>query len=142
MRTMAFGLVVRLCRDCRGAFPIKFTIAFLPLLLVAAVAMDGSRTLVVKQKLTKAFDADALAVGRQVGREDTDITALAEGSINAHGSAANLGDLTSLAVASTVTQVDITATSRVGAVFLPSPPVDCQYPAWTQSATACELNSV
>jgi len=111
---MAFGRVVRLCRDSRGAFPIKF----LPLLFVATVAMDLSRVLVVEQKLTEAFDADALAVGRQLGRDDTD-TALAEGSLNAHGSTAHLGDLTSLAVASTVTQADITATSRVGTVFLP-----------------------
>src|SRR5262245_55588959 len=120
MRTMAFGLVVRLCRDSRGAFPIKFIIAFLSLLLVAAVAMVLSRVLAVEQKLTKAFDADALAVGRQLGRDDADITALAEGSINANGTAAKLGDLTSPAVASTVTQVDITATTRVGTVFLPS----------------------
>jgi hypothetical protein len=58
---------------------------------------------------------------------------------------ANLGDLTSLAVASTLAQVDITATSHVGAVFLSiltAPFIDCRYRAWTQSATACELNSV
>jgi hypothetical protein len=58
---------------------------------------------------------------------------------------ANLGDLTSLAVASTVTQADITATSHVGTVFLSirmATFIDCQYRAWTQSAAACELNSV
>jgi hypothetical protein len=52
---MAFGRVVRLCHDSRGAFPIKFTNAFLPLLLGAAVALDLSRVLVLKQKLTKAL---------------------------------------------------------------------------------------
>ena len=36
----AFGLIGRLCRDNRGAVLIKFTIAFLPLLSIAAVAMD------------------------------------------------------------------------------------------------------
>ena len=118
MRTTAFGLVGRLCRDSRGAVLIKFTIAFLPLLSVAAVAMDVSRALVVKQRFTNAVDATALAVGRQLGRDDADITALAQGFINAHYTAADVGALTNLAVASTATQVDTTATARVGTVFL------------------------
>jgi len=118
MRTTAFGLIGRLRRDTRGAILIKFTIAFLPLLSVAAVAMDLSRVLVVKQKLTNAVDAAALAVGRQLAREDADITALAQAFINAHYTSADIGDLTNLAVASTSTQVDITATARVGTAFL------------------------
>jgi hypothetical protein len=52
MRTVACG-VVRLCRVSRGASPIKVTNAFLPLLLVAAVAIDLSRVLVLKQQLPK-----------------------------------------------------------------------------------------
>jgi Flp pilus assembly protein TadG len=118
MRTTAFGLVGRLCRNSRGAKLIKFTIAFLPLLSVAAVAMDFSRVLVVKQNFTNAVDATALAVGRQLGRDDADITALAQGFVNAHYTAADVGALRNLAVASTATQVDITATARVGTVFL------------------------
>jgi Flp pilus assembly protein TadG len=119
MRTTAFGLVGRLCRDSRGAVLIKFTIVFLPLLSVAAVAMDVSRApLVVTQRFTNAVDAAALAVGRQLGRDDADITALAQGFINPHYTAADVGALTKLAVASTATQVDTTATARVGTVFL------------------------
>src|SRR5262249_43351791 len=98
MRTTAFGFVGRLRRDTRGAVLIKFTIAFLPLLSVAAVAMDLSRVLVVKQKLTNAVDAAALAVGRQFGHDDIDLTALARSFINANYTTASVGDLTNLAV--------------------------------------------
>ncbi len=118
MRTTAFGLVGRLCRDSRGAILFKFTIAFLPLLSVAAVAMALSRVFVVKQKFANAVDAAELAVRRQLGRDDADITALAQGFINAHYEAADVGALRNLAVASPATQVDITATAPVGTVFL------------------------
>jgi Flp pilus assembly protein TadG len=113
MRTT--GLVGRLCRDSRGAILIKFTIAFLPLLSVVAMAL--SRVLVVKQKFANAVDAAALAVRLQLGRDDADITVLAQGFINAHYTAAAVGALRNLALASPATQVDITATARVGTVF-------------------------
>ena len=56
--------------------------------------------------MTNAVDAAALAVGRQFGQDDADPTALAQAFINAHYTAADVGDLTNLAVASTATQVD------------------------------------
>lgn len=118
MRTNAFGLIGRLCCDRRGAVLIKFTIAFLPLLSVAAVAMDLSRVLVVKQKLTNAVDAAALAVGRQLGNDDADLTILAKAYINAHYTTADVGDLTNVGVQNTDSQVDITVTARVGTAFL------------------------
>jgi len=118
MRDKAFGLIGRLCRDNRGAVLIKVTLAILPLLSVAAVAMDLSRVLVVKQKLTNAVDAAALAVGRQFGPDAADPTALAQAFINAHYTSADVGDLTNLAVESTATQIDITVTARVATAFL------------------------
>ena len=118
MRRTAFGLLGRLRRDIRGAVLIKFTIAFLPLLSIAAAAMDLSRVLLVKQKLTNAVDAAALAVGRQFGHEGADPTAIAQAFINAHYTPANVGDVTNLAVESSATQVDITVTARVATAFL------------------------
>ena len=76
---LSFGGLLH--RDTRGAGRIKFTIAFLPLLSIAAVAMDLSRVLVVKQKRTNAVDATALTVGRQLGRDGVYIAALAQGFI-------------------------------------------------------------
>ena len=48
-----------------------------------------------------------------------DIAAFAQAFINAHYTTADIGDLTNLAVAITATQVDITATARVGTALLP-----------------------
>jgi Flp pilus assembly protein TadG len=118
MRRTAFGLLSRLCGDRRGAVLIKFTIAFLPLLSISAVAMDLSRIVVIKQKLTNAVDAAALAVGRHSELDNADAAALAQAFINAHYTRADVGTLTNLAVVSSITEVDITATARVGTVFL------------------------
>src|SRR5262245_3421366 len=86
----------------------KCTIAFLPLLWVAPVAMDVSRVLVVKQRFTNAVAAAALAVGRQLGRDDADMPALAQGFSNAHNTAADMGAPTNLTLANTAMQVDTT----------------------------------
>jgi hypothetical protein len=80
--------------------------------------MDVIHVLVVNRKLTNAVDPAALVVGRQLGRDDTDIAALAQAFIIAHYTTADIGDLTNLAVASTATQVNVTATARVGTAFL------------------------
>jgi hypothetical protein len=47
-----------------------------------------------------------------------DIAAFAQAFINVHYTTADIGDLTNLAVAATATQVDITATARVGTALL------------------------
>jgi hypothetical protein len=80
--------------------------------------MDFSRIVLIKQKLTNAVDAAALAVGRQSELDDDDAASLAHAFINAHYTTADVGELTNLSVASTATGVDITATARVPTVFL------------------------
>src|SRR6516165_8539188 len=117
MRRPAFGLLGRLRRDRRGAILIKATIAFLPLLSISAVAMDFSRIIVIKQKLTNAVDAAALAVGGRSDLDNADAASLAQAFINAHYTNAD-GNLTNVAVTNTATEVDITATARVATVFL------------------------
>jgi len=142
MRATAFGLVGRLCRDNLGALLLKLTIAFLPLLSVATVAMDLSQVIVVKQKLTNAVDAAALAVGRQLGRDDVDILALAQGFSNAHDTPTDVGDLTNLARSEHRHAGGDSARRHSVPIRPHNTIVDCQYRAWSQSATACELNSV
>lgn len=118
MRTTAFAFFGRLCRDCRGAVLVKFTIALLPLLSISAVAMDFGRIVIIKQKLTNAVDAAALAVGRQSELDGTDAASLAKAFVNAHYTTADVGELTNLTVTNTPAEVDITATARVPTVFL------------------------
>jgi Flp pilus assembly protein TadG len=118
MRRPGFGLLSRLRGDRRGAVLIKFTIAFLPLLSISAVAMDFGRIVVIKQKLTNAVDAAALAVGGHSALDNNDATSLAQAFINAHYTNTDVGNLTHVAVTSTAREVDITATARVPTVFL------------------------
>jgi Flp pilus assembly protein TadG len=118
MRRPDFGLLGRLRRDRRGAILIKATIAFLPLLSISAVAMDFGRIVVIKQKLTNAVDAAALAVGGHSNLDNADAVTLANAFINAHYTNTDVGNLSNVAVTSTATEVDITATARVPTVFL------------------------
>lgn len=118
MCRVVFSLMRRIGCDNRGAVLLKFTIAILPLMSVAAVALDLSQVLLVKQKLTNAIDAAAIAVGRHPELPDADATILAQSFVQAHYPTAALGDLIAFSVVPTATQVDISATARVPTTFL------------------------
>lgn len=79
MGRVVFSILRRIGCDNRGAVLLTFTIAILPLLrVVVAVAVDLSQILLVKQKLTNAVDAAAIAVGRHPELADTGTSSLAE----------------------------------------------------------------
>ena len=100
--------------DERGAILIYFTVALFPLLLVAGAGMDLGHVFLVKQRLTNAVDAAALAVGARNNLTSEQATALAEAFIRAQYA----GNLKSLAVSNTRTQVDVTVAVTVPMTFM------------------------
>ena len=78
MGRVVFSIPRRIGRDNRGAVLLKFTITILPLLSVVAVAVDLGQILLVKQKLTNAVDAAAIAVGWHPEPADTDTSSPAD----------------------------------------------------------------
>src|SRR5262245_44362969 len=100
--------------DERGAILIYFTVALFPLLIVAGAAMDLGHVFLVKQKLTNATDAAALAVGTRNNLTPDQATALAQSFIRAQYA----GNLKSLAVSNTTTHVDVTVTATVPMTFM------------------------
>jgi len=113
MSRLLLSFFCRLGRDERGAALLIFTLFLLPLLAVVAVSVDLSRVLLIKQKLTNAVDAAALAVGRHPALSDTDATAMADSFIHAHYTATDFGNLVSFAVVPSTSRVDVTATARI-----------------------------
>ena len=114
---MLRGLVRALRRlrdDERGAILIYFTVALFPLLMVAGAAMDLGHVFLVKQKLTKAADSASLALGARNNLTTNEATALVEAFIRAQYA----GNLKSLAVSNTATQVDVTVTVTVPMTFM------------------------
>jgi Flp pilus assembly protein TadG len=111
-------LAARLGADERGAVLIKFTIALLPLLTVVGVAVDVSRIMLAKQKLTDAVDAAGIAVGRHPELDAAGATALAQSFVGAYYPGKLYGDLQKVSAVATSKQVDVTGTVRVPMTLL------------------------
>jgi Flp pilus assembly protein TadG len=100
--------------DERGAILIYFTVALFALLPVAGAAMDLGHVFLVKQRLTNAADSAALAIGRRPNLTSDQATALLESFIRARYT----GNLKSVAVSDTGTQVNVTITVTVPMTFM------------------------
>lgn len=103
-----------LARDQRGATLLYFSVALLPLLIVVGVAVDLGRIYLVKQRLTNAADAAAIAVGTHINLTPEEAAALAGSFIQAHYPS----QLKSVGVSNSATEVNVTATAQVQMVFL------------------------
>jgi Flp pilus assembly protein TadG len=111
-RSRAFG------RDERGVVLIMFTLFLVPLLLIVAVAIDFSQTLVVKRQLTAAVDAAALSVAMQPSLSDAQATDKAGDYIRAHYPSAAIGSLKVFNAVRDDNIVDVSATAELDTAFL------------------------
>jgi Flp pilus assembly protein TadG len=118
MYALRAGLVSRLRRDERGATLLLFTVVLVPLLATVAVGIDFGRALLIKQKLTNAADAAALAVGTKNNLTEEEATALAEAFIHAHYPSSYFGDLKGFSVATSASNVKVTVTAVMPTTFL------------------------
>jgi Flp pilus assembly protein TadG len=114
----------RLQKDEEGVVLILVALLIVPLLLVVAVGIDFSQTLVVKRQLSAAVDAAALAIGTDEGEMDqAALDEKAEAYIRAHYPEASFGILTDFNVSRTVNgesdiEVDVSATAEVPTSFM------------------------
>ena len=104
----------RLVGDERGAVLLYVSVALLPLLTVVGIAVDLGRIYLVKQRLANAADAAAIAVGTQSNLTPEQATGLASSFVQAHYP----GEVKSLGVANSATEVNVTLTAQVPMVFL------------------------
>jgi Flp pilus assembly protein TadG len=118
MLRLLISRLLRLGADERGAVLVKFAIALVPLFTVAGVALDVSRIMLVKQKLSNAVDAAGIAVGRHPELATDDASALAQSFVEAHFPTKLLADLQAVTTIATKKQIDVTATARIPMTFL------------------------
>ncbi len=107
----------RLRRDDRGVVLILFTLMFVPILMVVAVGIDFSQTLVVKRQLAAAVDAAALSVAAQPALDDDEARTKAEDYIHAHYPE-TIGKLKNFNVTRNKGTVDVSATAELDTTFL------------------------
>jgi Flp pilus assembly protein TadG len=107
-----------------GVVLILVALLIVPLLLVVAVGIDFSQTLVVKRQLAAAVDAAALAIGTDQGEIDqAALDEKAEAYIRAHYSEASFGtlkdfDVTRAVNADSDIEVDVSAVAEVPTSFM------------------------
>lgn len=112
-------IVRRFLREDRGVVLILFILVFIPLLMVVAVAMDFSQTLVVKRALTSAVDSAALSLGMLPEIQDrTALRNKAEAYIKAHYPENAIGTLTAFDAERDGDMVRVSATAEIPTAFL------------------------
>ena len=105
-------------RDEKGIVLILFTLMFVPILLIVAIAVDVSQTLVVKRELISAVDAAALTVAQMPSLSDDEAEEKAEDYIKAHYPDSAAGSLKDFSVKRDNGTVDISATAELNTSFL------------------------
>jgi len=80
-----------LCDDRRGNIAVIFALALLPILSATGAAVDITRALQVKARLSSALDAAGLAAGKKIDSDDATIIATAQAYFDANYPADALG---------------------------------------------------
>jgi Flp pilus assembly protein TadG len=113
------GIGRRFAREERGVVLILFILVFIPLLMIVAVAMDFSQTLVVKRALTSAVDSAALSLAvLPATQSQSDLNDKAEAYIKAHYPENAIGTLTRFTAARNGDMVNVSATAEIPTAFL------------------------
>lgn len=87
----ALARVRNLCDDKRGNVAVIFALALLPILSATGAAVDITRALQVKARLSSALDAAGLAAGKKIDSDDATIIATAQAYFDANYPAEALG---------------------------------------------------
>ena len=109
----------RFGREERGVVLILFLLVFMPLLLMVAVVIDFSQTLVVKRQLTSAVDSAALALGELPEIKDPSaLSDKAHAYIKAHYPDNAIGKLTAWTAVRNGDMINVSATAEIPTAFL------------------------
>jgi Flp pilus assembly protein TadG len=119
-----FRSIDRFRQEERGVVLILVALLIVPLLLVIAVGIDFSQSLIVKRQLAAAVDAAALAIGTDKDEEDqVRLDEKAEAYIKAHYPNSSIGELKEFRVtrvtnADSDIEVDVSAVADVPTSFM------------------------
>lgn len=118
MQSKLFLALKRFRHGERGVVLVLFVLLIIPLLIVAAVAIEFSQTLVVKRQLTGAVDSAALALGALPTLDSEELRPKALSYISAHYPPDAIGTLTHYDATREGENINVTATAEVETTFL------------------------
>jgi len=103
----------------KGNVAMIYALALLPSLAAVGSAVDLTRAMVVKMRLSEALDAAGLAVGGTVGLSESEMTAKAQKFFYANYPDDELGTVTSLQVSAAGTHlVNVSGSARIDTAFM------------------------
>ncbi|NWG46284.1 MAG: hypothetical protein HXY25_07020 [Alphaproteobacteria bacterium] len=105
-------------RRSPGNVAMIFGISLIPLLIAAGTAVDMSRAVIVKSRLSKAIDAAGLAVGGSIGKTQQELEQIASDYFYANYPYDKLGQTTQFNVSVSDNIVSIDATAEVSTTLM------------------------
>lgn len=117
--TPANGTLYSRWRRChRGNVAMIFGLSLVPVILAAGSAIDVSRALVVRSRLSQALDAAGLAVGGTIGLNEAQTQQLAQNYFDANYPAGALGVAGVLQVSQAGNVVSLNATATLDTIIM------------------------
>ena len=117
-------LTFRFAHDTGGAFALIFALLLIPIMLIVGLAVDFNRAFIVQQRLERALDAAALAVGATPAEEEDAMLEMAQTFFDANYNDSEIGTPGAVTMAppdedgsvnlSVSAEVDTTILSAVG----------------------------
>jgi Flp pilus assembly protein TadG len=111
-------LAARLYKAERANVAIIYALSLIPLLVAAGAAVDLSRALVVRARLSQALDAAGLAVGATTNLTQQQMQDLATKYFNANYPSTKLGVPGAITVSQTGQVIDLTATASLSTTLM------------------------
>jgi Flp pilus assembly protein TadG len=110
--------VRRLVRDTRGSVAVLFGLAVIPILLGVGVAVDYGRALIVRERMSSAADAAALAIGSWTGLTQAELKTKAQQYFKANYPSSALGAVGTLNVHFQGDDILVDVTGSVPTTFM------------------------
>ncbi len=104
--------------DRRGNTAIIFALCSVPVLMAAGIAVDVSRSLVVRERLAQALDAAALAAGNNAHLSESELQTLVDNYLAANYADDEMGNLIQVSPTVDGTTVTLTGSAEVGSTIM------------------------
>lgn len=120
MRTAGRGrrFLSRFASNTRGNVAMIFGVSLFPIMISVGVAVDLSRSLAVRERLSQAIDTAALAAGASPGMTTATKTTYVQDYLKANYDTSQIGALGSLSISEVADVVTVSATATMDTVFL------------------------
>lgn len=118
MRGFLTEFLSRFMRATGANVAVMFGLSIIPIIAAGGTALDFSRAMAVKSRLSNALDASGLAVGASIGTSQAQMLDIATKYFNANYPEDEIGATSNLTLSAVGDQITISASARVETTLL------------------------